>query len=102
MIGDNLISDILGGINYGIDTAWCNLFNKENDTYKFQITPLKETKMILGYLCQKAHVKIDDDFQTEFDVFYTSELKINEPNLPKSIYDSAKIPSTITVTSLTS
>jgi len=53
---------------------------KENDTYKFQITPLKETKMILGYLCQKAHVKIDDDFQTEFDVFYTSELKINEPN----------------------
>jgi len=32
MIGDNLKSDILGGINYGIDTAWCNLFNKENDT----------------------------------------------------------------------
>ncbi len=54
--------------------------SKENATYKFQLTPLKETKMIAGFKCNKAHVKIDDDFQTEFDIFYTSELKINEPN----------------------
>jgi hypothetical protein len=53
---------------------------KENASYKFEITPLNETKMIAGYMCQKSHVKIDDDFQTEFDIFYTMELKIDHPN----------------------
>ncbi len=32
MVGDNLRSDILGGINAGIDTCWLNSSKKENST----------------------------------------------------------------------
>ncbi len=32
MVGDSLTADIAGGINFGIDTCWANLFNKENTT----------------------------------------------------------------------
>ncbi len=53
---------------------------KENAAYKFDLTPLKEVKMIAGYKCQSAHVKMHDDFETEFDIFYTNELKIDNPN----------------------
>lgn len=31
MIGDSLSSDILGGVNYGIDTCWYNPLQKPND-----------------------------------------------------------------------
>ncbi len=39
MIGDNLSSDILGGINFGIDTCWFNPNKKEN---KSEIVPTFE------------------------------------------------------------
>ncbi len=39
MVGDNLSSDILGGINFGIDTCWFNPAKKENNT---DITPTYE------------------------------------------------------------
>ncbi len=32
VVGDNLLSDIKGGINYGTDTCWFNPENKENTT----------------------------------------------------------------------
>jgi YjjG family noncanonical pyrimidine nucleotidase len=32
IIGDSLTSDIQGGINFGIDTCWLNLYNIENKT----------------------------------------------------------------------
>lgn len=41
IIGDNLLSDILGGINYGIDTVWFNPKNKENPT---KLSPTFEAK----------------------------------------------------------
>ncbi len=53
---------------------------KENANYKFELTPLKTIKTIAGYKCQSAHVKMQDDFETEFDIFYTTELKIENPN----------------------
>ncbi|CAN5368401.1 hypothetical protein BH10BAC1_BH10BAC1_09020 [soil metagenome] len=53
---------------------------KENDAYKFELTPLKTTKIIAGYKCQSAHVKMHDDLETEFDIFYTNELSIENPN----------------------
>lgn len=53
---------------------------KENANYKFDLTPLKGVKTIAGYKCQSAHVKMHDDFETEFDIFYTTELKIKNPN----------------------
>lgn len=53
---------------------------KENAAYKFDLTPLKGVKTIAGYNCQSAHVKMHDDFETEFDIYYTNELKIQNPN----------------------
>ena len=32
VVGDNLFSDIKGGINAGLDTCWVNFKNEENDT----------------------------------------------------------------------
>lgn len=53
---------------------------RENASYPVEITPTKETKLIAGYKCIKAHVKINDENASEFDVFYTKELNIQNPN----------------------
>jgi hypothetical protein len=53
---------------------------KENESYPIQITPVKGSKMIAGYNCKKAHVKVNDDFGTEFDIYYTKDLNIKNPN----------------------
>ncbi len=50
VVGDSLNSDIKGGLNYGLDTCWCNLFDKKNDTDlipHFEINQLSELKNIL-------------------------------------------------------
>lgn len=59
---------------------------KENEAYKFELTPLKGKKMIAGYNCSSAHVKMEDDLQTEFDIFYTNELKIDNPNFANPFF----------------
>ncbi|MCX6296191.1 MAG: hypothetical protein NTX97_09000 [Bacteroidetes bacterium] len=59
---------------------------KENEAFKLELTPLKETKIIAGYKCQKAHVKMADELQTEFDIFYTNELSIENPNFANPFY----------------
>ncbi len=48
VIGDSQSSDILGGINSGLDTCWVNVFNSE-PTYKsnYEIKKLEELKDIL-------------------------------------------------------
>jgi hypothetical protein len=53
---------------------------KENALYPLEIKKLKETKMIAGYKCEKAHVKVNDEYSTEFDIFYTKDLNIKNPN----------------------
>jgi GLPGLI family protein len=53
---------------------------KENDGYPVEITELKDTKQIAGFKCKKAHVKVLGDEPSEFDVYYTTELKIQNPN----------------------
>ena len=53
---------------------------KENDEYPVEVTELKETKMIAGYNCNKAHVKVKDDDSTEYDIYYTKDLNIQNPN----------------------
>jgi GLPGLI family protein len=53
---------------------------RENASYPVEITPTKETKLIAGYKCIKAHVKIKDENASEFDIFYTKELNIQNPN----------------------
>ena len=50
IIGDNLNSDIKGGIDFGIDTCWFNLFNikkKTNFNPTYTIVELKELLDIL-------------------------------------------------------
>lgn len=50
MIGDSLTADIQGGINYGIDTCWLNLDERDNDTGilpKYEIHSLEDLKDIL-------------------------------------------------------
>lgn len=50
IIGDNLTSDIKGGLDYGIDTCWFNPIRKENSTDikpTYEITNLDELKDIL-------------------------------------------------------
>jgi len=53
---------------------------KENASYPFEVTPTNETKLIAGYNCSKAHVKFKDDSAPEFDIYYTKELDIQNPN----------------------
>jgi hypothetical protein len=53
---------------------------KENDMYKFELTPCNDRKVIAGYKCEKAHVKMQDDYNTEFDIWYTKDLAIQNPN----------------------
>jgi hypothetical protein len=53
---------------------------KENSAFPVEITPLKETKVIAGYKCKKAHVKVNDETASEFDIFYTNDLDIKDPN----------------------
>jgi len=51
MVGDNLHSDILGGINAGIDTCWLNiagLDNPENITPSYQVRSLDELQLLLA------------------------------------------------------
>ena len=50
MIGDSLVSDIQGGINYGIDTCWYNPQAKENNrgiTPTYEVRSLKELKELI-------------------------------------------------------
>lgn len=55
---------------------------KENEEYKVDLTPTNETKLIAGIKCQKMHAKVKggDASDYEFDVYYTTELGIKNPN----------------------
>ncbi len=51
MVGDNPDSDILGGLNAGLDTCWLNMGNKPlppGITPKFAVSSLHELKSILS------------------------------------------------------
>lgn len=50
VIGDNLNSDIKGGVDYGLDTCWYNPFGKDNETEikpTYEIRKLKELEKML-------------------------------------------------------
>lgn len=51
IIGDSLTSDILGGVNSGIDTCWFNLFNKKNTkeySPTYTVTNINDVIDIIG------------------------------------------------------
>src|SRR3954471_10306122 len=53
---------------------------KENAVYSFRFIPTKETKLIAGYNCTKVHVVPTDETMPPFDLYYTDELNIKDPN----------------------
>lgn len=59
---------------------------KENELYPLEIVPTKETKIIAGYKCQKAHVKVKDENAAEFDIYYTKDLDIKDPNFANPFF----------------
>ena len=59
---------------------------KENESYPIEVKELTETKMIAGYKCKKAHVIVKTDDPTEFDIFYTKDLNIQNPNFANPFY----------------
>ena len=61
-------------------TEDANTIKKENDSYKFEIKPSNETKIIAGYKCLKATVHIKDSDDPDFTVYYTKDLNIHNPN----------------------
>lgn len=47
---------------------------------KMIIEKTNETKMIANYKCKKAIVKFENDARPSFDVYYTSDIAIENPN----------------------
>ncbi|TNF26091.1 MAG: hypothetical protein EP314_06170 [Bacteroidetes bacterium] len=45
-----------------------------------KITPTDSTKEIAGFLCHHARVTFEGDSLKDFDIFYTEEIGIHEPN----------------------
>ena len=59
---------------------------KENDEYGIEVIPTSETKVIAGYKCLKAHIKSKDKSCSDFDVFYTQDLDLQNPNFANPFY----------------
>jgi hypothetical protein len=53
---------------------------KEISEFDFVISPEKETKMIAGIKCKKATVKSKSGEYADFNIYYTDEFKIENPN----------------------
>jgi len=51
-----------------------------NKLPKFNVEFTSDTKKILGYKCKKAIVKIENNEQESFTVFYTNDINIETPN----------------------
>lgn len=57
-----------------------NEIKKEIEKYNIAIKPTTETKTIAGYKCKKFIVHYKDDSSPDFDIYYTNELNIQNPN----------------------
>jgi hypothetical protein len=58
-----------------------NAVNKElKGTPKFIFTPTTETKMIAGFKCKKVGVAYADNKFAPFDLYYTEDIKLEDPN----------------------
>jgi len=65
-------------VSYIADTT---AVNKElNKSPQLIVTPTSETKMIAGYKCKKANVSYKDGKLGPFDVYYTEDIELENPN----------------------
>jgi peptide-N-glycosidase F-like protein len=62
---------------------------EENKTYQLAFEETDEKKEIAGYKCKKMIATMADDPSNKFDVWYTEELNINNPNA-NTPYDKIK------------
>jgi GLPGLI family protein len=53
---------------------------KENKDYQLLLEETNEKKEIAGYKCKKVIATMADDPSVKFDVYYTDELNVNNPN----------------------
>lgn len=53
---------------------------EENKNYQLTFEETSEKKEIAGYTCKKVVATMVDDPSNKFDVYYTEELNINNPN----------------------
>lgn len=60
--------------------------NKENERYPIELIPTNETKVIAGYKCMKVKVIPLDKGAKPYDIFYTNELNIENPNFTNPFY----------------
>lgn len=51
------------------------------------ITPTDSVKEIAGYVCKHAHVTFENDTSKYFDIFYTTEIGIKDPNWCTPFYE---------------
>jgi len=56
------------------------MIQQENDDYKLDFKETKETKEIAGYKCKKLIATLADDPTVKFDVYYTEEMNVTDPN----------------------
>lgn len=60
-------------------------YGKKPDGMK--ITPTDSTKEIAGFVCHHARVTFEGDSIKDFDIFYTDEIGIHEPNWCTPFYE---------------
>jgi hypothetical protein len=65
-------------VAYVADTA---AISKElTKDVQLELTPTDETKMIAGYKCKKVIAKYKDNKFPQFEIYYTKEIKLENPN----------------------
>ena len=60
-------------------------YGKKPDGMK--ITPTDSIKEIAGYKCKHAHITFENDTSKYFDVFYTNEIGLDNPNWCTPFYE---------------
>lgn len=75
------------GQKFAIRSTWEEIQKEMSAEAKGQVQLTSETKMIAGYNCKKAIVKVDDKgTKYTYDVFYTNELGPKDANFDNAVY----------------
>lgn len=60
---------------------------KENELFNLEIVPTKETKIIAGYKCNKVIVHYKGGEPSDYEVYYTTDLDIKNPNFANPYFN---------------
>ncbi|MES2592014.1 MAG: hypothetical protein V4608_09025 [Bacteroidota bacterium] len=59
---------------------------KENELFNIEIIPTNQTKVIAGYNCKKAKVHYKGGDPNDYDIYYTTEINIENSNFANPYY----------------